>query len=310
MTGYLSYNDGSIFYPVNLNGTNLMSSVQPQFTTDDFDNTVNFIHQRTSYKPEIAIILGSGLGPLADSITDPDIIPYTEIPNWPLSTVVGHSGRLVIGMLEGHTVMVMQGRAHFYEGYGMAVVTYPIRVMQRFGIKTLIVTNAAGGVDATYNPGDLMLIQDHLNIPGLAGANPLLGPNDDTLGVRFPSMTHAYDLELRKLARQVAIEEGIELHEGVYAYLSGPTFETPAEIRMLRMLGAHGVGMSTAPEVVIASHAGIRVLGISGISNSCIDDPDTEEMPNHEEVLEAGRTIVPKLIRLLRGVLRHLPNNE
>ncbi|MBN2471168.1 MAG: purine-nucleoside phosphorylase [Anaerolineae bacterium] len=283
-----------------------MITPQTEFTIADFDNTAQFIQQRTTYQPEIAMILGSGLGALADSIENPDIIPYSEIPNWPTSTVVGHSGRLVIGQLEGRTVMVMQGRAHFYEGYGLGRVVFPIRVMQRMGIKTLVITNAAGGLDPDYVPGDLMLIKDHINFPGLTGNNPLMGPNNNTLGVRFPSMTSAYDRRLRALARAVAADEGILLHEGVYACLSGPTFETPAEIRLLRLVGANGVGMSTAPEVVVAVHGGMRVLGISGITNSAIDDPDTTEMPNHEEVLEAGKTLVPKLITLLRGVLRRL----
>ncbi|MFC1959406.1 purine-nucleoside phosphorylase [Chloroflexota bacterium] len=283
-----------------------MTTNQQAFTVADFDNTVSFIQQRATQRPKIAIILGSGLGSLVDSLAEPTSIDYTELPNWPLSTVIGHSGRLVLGQLEGQEVMVMQGRAHFYEGYGMARVTYPIRVMQRFGIKTLIVTNAAGGVDPTYQPGDVMLIQDHINMPGLAGYNPLIGSNNENFGLRFPSMTNAYDRQLRQLAREVAADSGIPLHEGVYAYLSGPMFETPAEIRMLRILGAQAVGMSTAPEAVVANHGGIRVLGLSGITNSCIDDPDSEDIPNHEEVLEAGKTIVPKLVTLLRGVLQKI----
>ncbi len=277
-----------------------------EFTLSDYDATVQFIHQKTNYRPEVALILGSGLGSLADSVESPDIIPYHELPNWPLSTVIGHSGRLVLGKLEGHEVMVMQGRAHFYEGYSMAAVTYPIRVMQRMGIKTLIVTNAAGGINPDYRPGDLMLIQDHLNLPGMAGHHPLRGPNDETLGSRFPGMTDGYERGLRKLAKAVAQEAGIALHEGVYAFVAGPSFESPAEIRMLHTLGADAVGMSTAPEVVVANHGGMRVLGISGISNMTISNPDTDETPNHEEVLEAGKTIVPKLITLIRGILQRL----
>ncbi len=283
-----------------------MTAPQNEFTITDFDNTAQYIQQHTRYRPEIGMVLGSGLGAFADSIEDPDIIPYSEIPNWPASTVVGHSGRLVIGQLEGRVVMVMQGRAHFYEGYGLGRVVFPIRVMQRMGIKTLVITNAAGGLDPAYTPGDLMLIRDHINLPGLTGNNPLMGPNNDALGVRFPSMTSAYDRRFRSLVRAIAAEEDILLHEGVYACLSGPTFETPAEIRMLRLLGANGVGMSTAPEVVVAVHGGMRVLGISGITNSAIDDPDAETMPNHEEVLEAGKTLVPKLITLLRTFLRRI----
>lgn len=279
---------------------------QSEFTIADYDRTAAFITARTAHRPSVAIILGSGLGALADSVTDAVSIPYAELPNWPHSTVAGHSGRLVIGRLEDRTVMVMQGRSHFYEGQGMARVTYPIRVMQRLGIRTLIVTNAAGGLDPAYRPGDLMLIKDHINMPGLAGHNPLLGPNNDELGPRFPSLTNAYSRDLRRLARTVADDLNLLLHEGVYVYLSGPAFETPAEIRMLRMLGAHAVGMSTVPEVMVANHAGMRVLGISGISNSAIDDPDADLQPNHDEVLEAGKTIAPKLTALVRGVLRRL----
>ncbi len=279
---------------------------QSEFTIADYDRTTAFITARTAHRPSVAIILGSGLGALADSVNDALSIPYAELPNWPHSTVAGHSGRLVIGHLEDRTVMVMQGRSHFYEGQGMARVTYPIRVMQRLGIRTLIVTNAAGGLDPAYRPGDLMLIKDHINMPGLAGHNPLLGPNNDELGPRFPSLTNAYSRDLRRLARTVADDLNLLLHEGVYVYLSGPAFETPAEIRMLRMLGAHAVGMSTVPEVMVANHAGMRVLGISGISNSAIDDPDADLQPNHDEVLEAGKTIAPKLTALVRGVLRRL----
>jgi len=282
------------------------ASLKNEFSLEDYARTADFIRQATQHRPEIALILGSGLGSLADSIEAADRIPYETIPNWPLSTVVGHSGRLVIGKLEGHPILVMQGRAHFYEGYSMAEVTFPIRVMHQLGIRTLVVTNAAGGIDPTYAPGDLMLIQDHLNLPGMAGYNPLRGPNEEAFGPRFPGLTNAYDRDLRRLARAVAQEEGIPLHEGVYCYLAGPSFESPAEIRMLHTWGAHAVGMSTAPEVVVAVHAGLRVLGVSGISNSCISDPDAEENPNHEEVLEAGQAIAPRLTALLRGVLRRL----
>ncbi len=283
-----------------------MSNNQSEFTISDYDKTADFLRERTSYRPQIALILGSGLGGLADSVEGAEIIPYPDIPNWPLSTVVGHSGKLIFGKLQDQAVMVMQGRAHFYEGYSMAAVTFPIRVMRRFGIETLFVTNAAGGIDPAYAAGDLMLIQDHLNLPGLAGNNPLRGPNLEEFGTRFPSMTSAYDRDLRQQARDVARVAGISLHEGVYCYLSGPTFESPAEIRMLRLLGAQAVGMSTAPEVVVAVHSGMRVLGISGITNKCITDPDSEAIPNHEEVLEAGKTIVPKLTTILLGMLQRL----
>lgn len=278
----------------------------PGYTLEDYDRTVAYIRSRIAHTPTIGLVLGSGLGALAEQIEDAVSIPYPELPQWPRSTVIGHSSKLVIGILEGQHILVMQGRSHFYEGYGMDTVTYPIRVMQRLGIHTLIVTNAAGGVDPAYQPGDIMLIQDHLNMPGMAGHNPLRGPNNEHFGTRFPDMSNAYDRDLRRLTRTIAAEEGIAIHEGVYACVAGPSFETPAEIRMLRLMGAHAVGMSTAPEVVVANHAGMRVLGFSGISNSCATDPDIESLTSHEEVLEAGKTLVPKLVTLIRAVLRKM----
>jgi purine-nucleoside phosphorylase len=211
-----------------------------------------------------------------------------------------------IGVLEDVAVLVMQGRAHYYEGYSMDEVTFPVRVMQMLGIETLILTNAAGGINESYKRGDLMLLNDHLGPLMMMGPNPLRGPNDDSLGPRFPDMSRSYDRELRQMARQVAAEEGFELHEGVYMNLSGPSFETPAEVRALRMLGADAVGMSTVPEVVVARHAGMRVMAVSGITNEAIDEIDTERETTHEEVLETGSIVVPKLTALIRGVLRKL----
>jgi purine-nucleoside phosphorylase len=218
--------------------------------------------------------------------------------------VTGHKGRLVSGNLEGEDVLVLQGRVHYYEGYSMAQVGLPVRVMQRLGIEMLVITNAAGGVNPAFEPGDLMLITDHLNFIGMAGLSPLRGPNLDELGPRFPDMSQAYDRRLGELAHQAAAEAGILLREGVYAGLAGPTFETPADLRFLLLAGADAVGMSTVPEVVVARHAGTRVLGISGISNKANLDGDTET--THEEVLEAGKQIVPKLTAVIRGVLRRL----
>lgn len=266
------------------------------------DEVAEMIRSKTTHQPRTALILGSGLGPLAEAVAEPEAVPYGELRHWPVSTVVGHQGRLVIGKLEGQAVLVMQGRSHYYEGYSMAQVTLPVRVMQRLGIETLIVTNAAGAVNPAFSPGDLMLITDHLNLIGMAGLNPLRGPNLDEFGPRFPDMSQAYDRALGNLARQVAAEIGLPLQEGVYACLAGPSFETPADLRFLRNAGADAVGMSTVAEVTIARHGGTRVLGISGISNKANLDGST--LTTHEEVLQAGQVIVPKLERLVRSVLR------
>ena len=264
------------------------------------------IHSKTRYQPTIGLVLGSGLSALADSIENPDIIPYEEIPGWPTSTVVGHSGRLVIGQLEGQTVLVQQGRAHFYEGYAMEQIVLPVRVMHALGINTVIVTNAAGGINTSFSAGDLMLITDHINFPGLAGNNPLRGPNDDSVGPRFLDMVQAYNWDLRKIAHAVAKENNLTLQEGTYCYVAGPTFETPAELRYLKTIGADAVGMSTVPTVIVAHHAGMHVLGISSITNEAITEPSAEAEVTHDEVLETGKIIVPRLMTLLRGILRQL----
>jgi purine-nucleoside phosphorylase len=276
----------------------------PEFTRADYEATAQVIRERVTSVPRIALILGSGLGPLADAIDSPTVIPYGELPNWPTTTVHGHVGRLVFGELEGQQVMLMQGRPHFYEGYSMAQVGFPVRVMQILGMETLIVTNAAGGLNPAFKAGDLMLIDDHINLLGHMGWTPLRGVNDETFGPRFPIFTQAYDSQLRKLAVQVAEEAGIPLRRGVYVCLAGPAFETPADIRMLRILGGDAVGMSTVPEVVVARHGGMRVLGISSITNISIDDSESTQDVSHEEVLEVGKLIVPRLITILRGVLR------
>ncbi len=273
-------------------------------TLPEIDEATNLIRSRTNYRPRIAIVLGSGLGGLASSVENAAVIPYNELPGWPVSTVAGHQGRLVIGQLEGQEVMIMQGRAHYYEGYSMDKVTLPMRVFQRMGMEIVIVTNAAGGVNPDFIPGDLMLITDHLNLIGMAGLNPLRGPNLEELGPRFPDMSQAYDRKLCALVRQVASEGELILREGVYACLAGPSFETPADLRFLRMIGVDAVGMSTVPEVIVARHGGTRVLGISGISNKANLDGNT--LTTHQEVLEAGQQIVPKLTTLIRGVLRRL----
>ena len=274
------------------------------FSLNQIDEVVQKLHERTSYQPEIAIFLGSGLNDFAETVETPDIISFGELPYFPVSTVFGHAGRIVIGKLENQTVFVMQGRIHFYEGYSMAEVTLPIRVMQRFGIGTLVVTNAAGGVNPNFLPGDVMLITDHLNFLGMMGQNPLMGPNYDELGQRFQDMSQAYDRELCNLARDAAKKEGINLREGIYAGLSGPSFESPADLRFLRQSGADSVGMSTVHEVIVAKHGGMRVLGFSGISNKANLDGST--VTSHEEVIEAGKVITPKIEKLLRSILKKL----
>jgi purine-nucleoside phosphorylase len=272
----------------------------------DIDAAVTAVRQKTNYQPTIGLVLGSGLNQLADTIENADIIPYEEIPNWPVSTVPGHSGQLVIGQLEGKTVIVQQGRAHYYEGHPIHKIVMPIRVMRRMGVETLIVTNAAGGINADFTPGDLMLINDHLNMPGLAGNNPLRGPNDDSFGPRFPDMIDAYTPALRQLAHETAVSLNFKLQEGTYAFVGGPSFETPAELRFLRTVGVDAVGMSTVPSVVTARHAGMKILGISSITNMAVPDPAPGTELSHEEVMETGKIIVPRLEALLRGILRQI----
>lgn len=276
------------------------------YTRADYERAVEVIRGRTAQAVDVGLVLGSGLGVLADQLEERTVIPYGDIPGWPASTVHGHAGQLVIGKLEGVPVVTQQGRAHFYEGYTMQQVTFPIRVMRAMGVSTLILTNAAGGINRAFHVGDVMMLNDHINFVGMTGSNPLMGPNDDSLGERFVGMAHPYDEHLRGLAKQAAQDAGLTLHEGVYACLSGPAFETPAEIRMLRVIGADAVGMSTVHEVLVARHGGMRVLAFSGITNVTIDQIDAENETNHQEVLEAGTVLVPRLTTLLRGVLRAL----
>jgi purine-nucleoside phosphorylase len=266
------------------------------------DEITKKIKDRISIQPVVGIILGSGLNDLADSVQKAVRIPYSDLPSFPVSTVHGHAGRFVIGELEGKLALVMQGRIHYYEGYTMGQITLPVRVMQRLGIQSLIVTNAAGGVHPDFIPGDVMLITDQLNLMGMSGLNPLMGPNLDEIGPRFPDMSQPYDRAYGDLARKVAAENGITLREGVYAGLSGPSFESPADLRFLRLAGADAVGMSTVPEVIVARHGSMRVLGLSGISNKANLDGST--ITTHEEVIEAGKVITPKVEKIIRGVLR------
>lgn len=276
--------------------------MQTYITLQQIDEAAQAVRTRTAMKPAVGIILGSGLNGLAESVEGATRIRYGELPHFPVSTVHGHAGQLVIGQLEGQPVLVMQGRIHYYEGYSLGQVTLPVRVMQRLGIGTLIVTNAAGGVHPDFEPGDVMLITDHLNLMGMTGANPLMGPNLDELGPRFPDMSQPYDRGLAEVARGMAKQTKIQLREGVYAGLSGPSFESPADLRFLRSAGADAVGMSTVPEVIVARHGGMRALGFSGISNKANLDGST--VTTHEEVIEAGKLITPKIEKIVRGVLR------
>jgi len=257
-----------------------------------------FISKETKIKPQIGLILGSGLGVLADLIEQPIVVDYSRIPHFPVSTVEGHAGELVVGTIKGKQVLVMKGRFHAYEGYGAETVSFPVRVMKELGVETLIVTNAAGGINESYQVGDLMVISDHLN---LTYRNPLIGPNDAALGVRFPDMSEAYSKRLRKLAHEVAASQDFKLQEGVYVGLLGPNYETPAEIRMFRTLGGDSVGMSTVPEVIVARHAGIEVLGFSCISNMAsgiLDQP-----LSHAEVMETTEKVKPKFLKLVLGII-------
>jgi len=272
------------------------------FRRAQFQESAQFILQRTALRPRLALTLGSGLSPLADALTDAVAIPYPEIPHFPRSTVTGHAGKLLVGNLDGQPIVTLQGRVHYYEGYTFQEVTYYVRVLRELGVETLILTNAAGGLNPSFRVGDLMLIEDHVFFPGLAGNTPLRGPNDETLGPRFPAMTRAYDADLLHLAQQVGQRLGIPLRKGVYLSIGGPSFETPAEVRFLRLLG-DAVGMSTAPETIVARHGGLRVLGISTITNASIDNVEASALPTHEEVLEASHMVAPRLVALLKGIV-------
>jgi purine-nucleoside phosphorylase len=274
-------------------------------TMDALEEAVSAIREETDLEPRVGMILGSGLNELAESVENATYIHFTEIPHFPVSTVQGHQGRLVLGTLEDVPVVVMQGRAHYYEGYSMAQIGLPIRVMRLLGAEILIVTNAAGGINVAYRPGEIMILRDHINLIGMAGLNPLRGPNLEAFGPRFPSMNDAYDPELREMARQIALDEGIPFQQGVYICLAGPSFETPTEVRFLRLIGVDAVGMSTVPEAITARHSGMRVLGFSGITNKLVGEAGAPA-PDHEEVLEAGELLVPRLETLVRGVLRRI----
>ncbi|OQV16371.1 Purine nucleoside phosphorylase [Hypsibius exemplaris] len=281
-------------------------------TVDDFtheyeqyEDIAESLLKRTHHRPSLAVICGSGLGGLADLLENPDAFNYEDIPYFPTSTVHGHVGRLVFGLLNGVTVVCMQGRFHFYEGYDMSKTTIPVRVFKLLGVHTVIVTNAAGGLNPEFKIGDIMLIKDHINMPGLAGNNPLMGQNDRRWGPRFVSLCGAYDRDLRELARNVATNLGLDeiLREGVYTMVSGPCFETVSEAKAFRSLGSDCMGMSTAPEVIVARHCGLRVLGISLITNNVVQEHDSDDFPDHEAVLIVGKQRAHDLQRLISELI-------
>lgn len=269
---------------------------------DQLQSIAAQILEKSSVKPEYGIILGSGLGKLAESVTQATVIPYAEIPQFPVSTAPGHAGNLVIGQWGGKNVVVMQGRIHIYEGYSAQEVTYPVAIMKELGIHSVIVTCAAGGLNYNFSAGDLMLIRDHINF---TGTNPLIGPNDETLGPRFPVMFDAYTPALRHKAHEIALQQGIRLHEGVYCGITGPVFFTPAELRMLMQWGCDAIGMSTVPEVIMAVHRGLKVLGIALISDIAIPDA-TQHHATSEEILSIVQKSSEKFSRLLVAILESL----
>lgn len=263
-----------------------------------YKNAAEFIQKRIDVRPTVGLILGSGLGDVVDTIEDPIFIDYKDIPGFPKTTVPGHKGRFVVGRCQGKEIIAAQGRFHYYEGYDMEQVVLPVRTMKILGVQTLIITNSAGGINPDFSPGDLMVIRDHIN---MSGVNPLRGRNMDDLGPRFPDMTYAYTPDLRRLVMDTAKEMGLKVREGVYAMMPGPSYETPAEIRMLQRLGADAVGMSTVPEVIAAVHAGVKVVGISCITNMAaglLDKPLT-----HEEVIETAGQAARDFARLLLGFI-------
>lgn len=270
-------------------------------TREAIDSAVATIRDATAFEPDVAVILGTGLGGLAREIDAEHEFPYEALPGFPLSTVESHHGRLLLGGLGGKRVVAMQGRFHRYEGYSLSQITFPVRVMRALGADTLIVSNACGGMQPLWAPGELVLIADHIN---LLGDNPLIGPNDDALGPRFPDMSAAYDSDLRELARSTARDLRIVLHEGVYVAVTGPNLETPAEYRFLRGIGADVVGMSTVPEVIVAVHGGMRVLGVGIITDRCL--PDALEAVDVQAIIATAAAAEPNLTRLIASVLERM----
>ncbi|GAB1298832.1 Purine nucleoside phosphorylase [Apodemus speciosus] len=301
--------------------------MENEFTYEDYQSTAEWLRSHTTHRPQVAVICGSGLGGLTAKLTQAQVFEYSEIPNFPKSTgdanvyqelrscnkeLQGHAGRLVFGFLNGRSCVMMQGRFHMYEGYSLSKVTFPVRVFHLLGVDTLVVTNAAGGLNPNFEVGDIMLIRDHINLPGFCGQNPLRGPNDERFGVRFPAMSDAYDREMRQKALSAWRQMGEQrkLQEGTYVMLAGPNFETVAESRLLRMLGADAVGMSTVPEVIVARHCGLRVFGFSLITNKVVMDYEILEKANHKEVLEAGKAAAQTLERFVSILMESIPQPE
>ncbi|KAM6979616.1 purine nucleoside phosphorylase 4a [Aplochiton taeniatus] len=279
---------------------------------EDYQQTADWLLSQTQHRPKVAIICGSGLGMLADALKCQDSFSYADIPGFPQSTVQGHAGKLVFGELKGKTCVCMQGRFHMYEGHSLCKTTFPVRVFKLLGVETLIVTNAAGSLADGYNTGDIMLIKDHINFPGLAGLNPLNGPNDEKFGPRFPAMSGVYDRELRCLAMDIVKQMGVSqfVQEGVYAMVGGPNFETIAEARLMHKLGVDAVGMSTAPEVVVATHCGLRVFGLSLITNKVVRSYEDSESVNHEGVLEVSKLRSHTLQALVTELVSRMDMNN
>lgn len=271
---------------------------------ENVNEAADAIDARIDRRPEIGLILGSGLGVLAEEIEDAAVIPYEDIPHFPVSTVAGHAGRLVVGTLQGQSVVAMQGRFHYYEGYDMKEVTFPVHVMKRLGVTTLLVTNAAGGMNRSFAPGDIMLITDHLNF---TGQNPLLGPNDERLGQRFPDMSSAYSQTLRQTAERCAQKRDIAVQKGVYAGITGPYFLTSAELKMLARLGGDAIGMSTVPEVIVANNAGLDVLGMTCITDMALGE-ETEPL-THDQVIEVANRTRPRFITLVKAIVAEVNKN-
>ena len=281
-------------------------TLQPPTDPAAYSAAAAWIEARTNLRPTIGLVLGSGLDILADLMDQPLAIPYADIPGFPVSTALGHKSELLLGTVAQRPVLVMRGRHHTYEGWSPAQATFPVRVMHRLGIRTLILTNAAGGLNPAFRVGQIMLMRDHIALPAMAGLNPLRGPNADEFGDRFPAMNDAYSHRLVNLARTAAREADIELQEGVYVWVAGPNFETPAEIRLLRAWGGDAVGMSTVPEAMVACHAGMEVLAFSTITNLCVDTLEATDRPDAEEVVAAGRAVGKVYARLLRTLLPQL----
>lgn len=288
----------------------MANRLKEEYSYEEIKEIADFLLKKTKHRPQVGVICGSGLGGLADILDQKEAFDYTEIPNFPTSTVVGHKGKLVFGVLKGVPTVCMQGRFHPFEGYSLAKCAMPVRVFKLLGITTLIVTNAAGGINRGYNTGDIMLIKDHICYPSFAGNNPLVGHNDERWGPRFPALNNPYDLTLRNLAREIAVDLDLKdaLREGVYAMYGGPSYETVSELRALNTVGADAVGMSTAHEVIVAKHCGLRIFGLSLITNMTIMEYDAKKTANHEEVLEIGRKRKNDLEKLVSRLVERIPS--